>query len=508
MVRFLSRRFFLALGTLLVLSALVYFMVDLALDPMADLRTSTAPNKAELVARRVALLKLDQPWWVRYWDWLSGFVSGDLGTSWRSQQLVADQLQGAVATSISLVLSATVLALLLGITIGIVSALRQYTGFDYSITFVSFVLYSLPVFWVAVLLKQFMAIGLNDFLDNPILNVPVTSIISATFGLFWAGALGGDAKRKLLVFVAATAITGGTWAFIVLSGWLDAPRLGFFGVGIIGFAFALVITMAFAGINNKRALYSALTTAAVGLGIQYGLQWFWYYLPANLGQIFLLLASAIAIAMLIGWLWGGPDRGVSMRGAVIVALIMSATTFVDRVLQVYPDYYKASVIRGRPIATIGAETPNLVGDFWLLQLDRFTHLLLPTVALVLISFAAYTRYQRGSMLEVLSQEYIRTARAKGLSERVVIVRHALRNALLPLASIIPVDLVAVIGGAVITETIFGWSGMGKLFIDSMRSSEIDPVMAYVMITGGLAMTANLLADLLYAVLDPRIRVNA
>lgn len=137
-----------------------------------------------------------------------------------------------------------------------------------------------------------------------------------------------------------------------------------------------------------------------------------------------------------------------------------------------------------------------------------THLLLPSVALVLISFATYTRYQRGSMLEVMNQDYIRTARAKGLPERIVIVRHALRNALLPLASIIPVDLLSMVGGAVMTETIFGWSGMGKLFIDSMHLSMIDPIMAYVMIIGAIAMAANLVADFLYAVLDPRIRVNA
>ena len=90
----------------------------------------------------------------------------------------------------------------------------------------------------------------------------------------------------------------------------------------------------------------------------------------------------------------------------------------------------------------------------------------------------------------------------------MIVRHALRNALLPLASIIPLDLIGLIGGAVITETIFGWSGMGKMFIDSMNTSQIDPVMAYIMIVGALAMFANLVADFLYAVLDPRIRVNA
>lgn len=508
MIRFLLRRAGLALGTLLVLSAAVHFMVDLAMDPMWDLRQSTSPNKAELIANRVSLLKLDQPWWVRYWDWLSGFVQGNFGMTWSTKQSVNEMLKGAVATSVSLVLVATLLALLLGIIVGIVSALRQYTAFDYSITFVSFVLYSLPVFWVAVLLKQFMAIGLNDFLDTPVMNWPVTLIIAAVFGLFWAGALGGDIKRKLAVFAAASAITAGTWALIVYTGWLDAPRIGLPGTIVLALAAAFGITLLFAGLSNRRALYAALTTAAVSVVMYYAVQWLWFYVEMNLVWLLALLASAIAIALLIGWLWGGPDRGVSMRGAAIVAVLISVSTFVDRVMQVYPQYYQATEIHGRPIATIGSETPNLDGDFWMTQLDQFTHLLLPTVALVLISFASYTRYQRGSMLEVLSQEYIRTARAKGLSERVVIVRHALRNAMLPLASVIPVDLVAVIGGAVITETIFGWSGMGKMFIDALRSSEANPVMAYVMITGALAMVANILADMLYAVLDPRIRVNA
>ncbi len=508
MTRFLLRRSGLALGTLLVLSAVVHFMVDLAMDPLADLRQSTSPIKAELIANRVRLLKLDQPWSVRYWDWLSGFLRGDFGTTWSTKQSVNDMLQGAIATSVSLVLVATMLALILGIVVGIVSALRQYTAFDYALTFVSFVLYSLPVFWVAVLLKQFMAIGLNDFLDNPTMNWTVAIIISAVFGLFWAGALGGQWKRQLMIFGLATGITVGTWAFIVYTGWLDAPRIGLVGTIIIALASAYALTLLFAGLNNKRALYAALTTAAVGVGVFYGLQWLWYYVEMNDVWMWLLLASAIGIAMLIGWLWGGPDRGVSMRGAVLVAIVLSATTFIDRVMQAYPEYYQSPEIHGRPIATIGSATPNLVGDFWVMNLDRFTHLLLPTVALVLISFASYTRYQRGAMLEVLSQDYIRTARAKGLSERVVIVRHALRNAMMPLASVIPVDLVSVIGGAVITETIFGWSGMGKMFIDALRGSEAAPVMAYVMITGAMAIIANILADILYAVLDPRIRVNA
>ena len=140
------------------------------------------------------------------------------------------------------------------------------------------------------------------------------------------------------------------------------------------------------------------------------------------------------------------------------------------------------------------------------RIDTFTHLLLPTATLILISFASYTRYTRASMLEVMNQDYIRTARSKGLTERTVIMRHAFRNALLPLASIVPVDIITLLGGAVITETVFGWFGMGRLFVDSLASNQQDPVMAYIVIVGILAVIANFVADLIYAVLDPRIRV--
>lgn len=508
MTRYLARRLAIALGILLLLSFLMYGMLNLALDPLDDLRASTAPNKAELIAQRIALLQLDQPWYVRYWDWLTSFVQGDPGTAWRYGQPVSAMLGGAIATSVQLVFSATIISILLGVTVGLVSALRQYTTFDYAITFVSFVLYSLPVFWVAVLLKQFLAIGFNDYLNDPVTNWPVVIGLSVLSGLFWAGALGGDRRRKLITFVTATVVSLAVFSYVLSSGWVQNPRLGVVGVAIIALASALAVTVVFSGINNRRALYSALTTAAVGIAAYIGFQWLVYlYVPSHVMMLG-LLASALAVGVGIGWLFGGPDRAVSMRGGALVALIVAVTTFVDKVMQSWVVYSSASVIRGRPIATIGSETPGLGGDYWVTHLDRFTHLLLPSVALVLISFATYTRYQRGSMLEVLNQDYIRTARAKGLSERVVIVRHALRNALLPLASIIPVDLIGMVGGAVITETIFGWSGMGKMFIDAMNTSQIDPVMAYVMIVGALAMVANLAADFLYALLDPRIRVNA
>lgn len=508
MARFLARRLTLAIGILLVLSFLMYGLLDIALDPLADVRENPAPNREELIANRVRLLNLDLPWWQRYFMWLGHFVQGDFGLAWKTMQPVGSLAAGAIATSIQLIFAATIISILTGVTIGLISALRQYTSFDYVITFISFLLYSLPVFWVAVLLKQFLAIGVNDYIANPTVNWPAVIIISVLSGLFWAGALGGRRRKKLISFTGAFVITLGLLAALLLSGWVQNPSIGIVAIVVISLAIGFAVTALFAGLNNKRALYSAFTAAAVGAFSWWPLQFLFAYVEMNWLWMIGLLVLAMVICAAIGWLFGGPDRNVSIRGAMIVGLFTSVLIFLDRVLQTWMPYYNSSEINGRPIATLGASTPGLPADFWMSQLDRATHLVLPTIALVLISFATYTRYERGAMLEVMNQDYIRTARAKGLSERVVIVRHALRNALMPLASIVPVDFITLIGGAVITETIFSWAGMGRLFIDSMNNGEADPVMFYIMLTGALAMIANLVADFLYAVIDPRIRVNA
>jgi len=130
------------------------------------------------------------------------------------------------------------------------------------------------------------------------------------------------------------------------------------------------------------------------------------------------------------------------------------------------------------------------------------------VALLLISFAGYTRYARSGLLEVMGQDYIRTARAKGLSERVVVMRHALRNMLIPIATLIATDIGALLGGAVITEHVFAISGMGSLFVSSLRRVDVNPIMGYFLVIAFTAILFNFLADLAYAALDPRVRVAA
>lgn len=137
--------------------------------------------------------------------------------------------------------------------------------------------------------------------------------------------------------------------------------------------------------------------------------------------------------------------------------------------------------------------------------DRARHLVLPTIALGIASAAAVARYMRGSMLEVIGQDYIRTARAKGLTERRVVLVHALRNAMIPVVSLLGLFLPILFGGAVVIEVVFSWPGMGRLMHDAILARDYPVVLAGSFLFSALVIAGNLVADLLYAVVDPRIR---
>lgn len=139
--------------------------------------------------------------------------------------------------------------------------------------------------------------------------------------------------------------------------------------------------------------------------------------------------------------------------------------------------------------------------------DRLVHLILPVTMLSMSWVAWYTRFLRSSMLEVIHHDYVRTARAKGLRERAVIMRHAFRNAAIPLVTLMALDLPFIFSGALFTEVIFAWPGMGRLFFTAAERRDYPLLMAIIMITATLIVLSNLLADVIYAVLDPRIRYS-
>ena len=146
-----------------------------------------------------------------------------------------------------------------------------------------------------------------------------------------------------------------------------------------------------------------------------------------------------------------------------------------------------------------------IGDGSLL--DFLHHLIAPSLVLALVEVAIWSRYMRASMLDVINQDYIRTARAKGLPERTVLLHHALRNALIPMITLAGLQLPTLLGGALVTETIFTWPGMGRLFLDSLGYRDYPVVMGILMFSALIVLIGNLVADLLCAAADPRIRLD-
>jgi peptide/nickel transport system permease protein len=159
-----------------------------------------------------------------------------------------------------------------------------------------------------------------------------------------------------------------------------------------------------------------------------------------------------------------------------------------------------------PASQMQSINADLFG-FWHQLWDRITHLIMPVFVLGIATAAGTARFMRGSLLEVIRQDYIRTARAKGLSERTVIFKHGLRNALIPIVTLTGLSIPFLLGGSVITETIFAWPGMGRVAVGAIFARDYPVVLAVNLIAAVMVVMGNLLADITYSILDPRIRLN-
>jgi peptide/nickel transport system permease protein len=329
MLLYTIRRLIASALVLLASSALVFVLVASTVDPLAQFRTRQPPPGPEFFAQKRAEFGLDKPIFSRYWDWLSGVLQGDFGNNIAGNP-VGPTLFTRLGVTARMVLAATILSILLAVLVGVYTAVRKNKLADYVATIVSYILIALPIFWFAVLLKEFVAIRFNELV-------------------------------------------------------------------------------------GETVLY-----------------------------------------------------------------------------------------------TQGEESPglSLYAQGWELWKDRLSHLILPTIALTGITFAAWSRFQRASMLDVMSSEYMRFARAKGLRWRRVLIKHGLRNALIPLTTVVAIGVGAIFGGAIITETVFNWNGMGRYFTqDGLGQSDLNVVLGWLIVSAFFVVLFNLIADLLYAVLDPRIRLS-
>jgi peptide/nickel transport system permease protein len=322
MLTYIARRILYSIPVLLISSFISFTFVSEAGDPLSNLRANPRTTGATL-KHLEHVYHLDQSVWVRYWYWLQDAFEHKLGNSLITFQPIWPDISRAMGHTLQIVLLAQVIALVLGVAVGIFSAIKQYSIFDYSFTTISFLGYAMPTFWLALLLQ----------------------ILFVDIYLKW----------------------------------------------------------------HVRIFYTS-----------------------------------------------GLNSGV-----------------------------KSST--------------------W--SLDRLQHIGLPVITLTVVSFALYSRYMRASMLDVINSDYVRTARAKGLPERLVIFRHVFRNALIPIVTVSALQFGALLAGAIVTETIFTLDGMGYFFIQRLQAADVYSVMAYLVIVAISIVVFNLIADVLYGFLDPRIRYD-
>jgi len=514
MLSFIVRRFAATIVVLIVASFLVYQLTAISGDPLEQLRVGGDQASLVRIAYLTDVLDLDVPPVFRYFLWLAGAAGClvgqcDLGISVaKGEAEVTAVLSTAIGSTLQLITLATVLSILVGVAVGMTTALRQYSGYDYSVTFFAFVFYSLPIFWVAVLLKEFGAIRFNRFLEDPVLSNSTLALVSISLAALITGIAGGGLRTRVRVFIGALVLSGALLIALNVTAWLKYPSMGLVGVVLVSTLIAGVALLLSSGFGQRRAVLivggMALVTGMMWLPGQY----LFFYLEGPLG-ILAIVSIMAGIGVLLAFVFGGDGKREIARPAGIVGGLSGLVLVVDEALQYWSQYLDLIPIKNGFVSTIGAVTPTIAREenMWLSLLDSYAHLLLPTAALMIISVAGYTRYARASLLEVMNQDYIRTARAKGLNERTVIVRHAFRNAMIPIATIIAFDISGLIGGAIITERVFAWQGMGALFNQGLNAVDVNLVMGFFLVTGLFAVLGNLVADLLYTSLDPRIRVN-
>lgn len=197
------------------------------------------------------------------------------------------------------------------------------------------------------------------------------------------------------------------------------------------------------------------------------------------------------------------DRVVTM----LALLVLSTPTFVIANLLILAALRVNWALDLRLFEYIGETSPGVSGGVWHQLVDRLQHLILPTLSLALVSAAGFSRYQRNAMLDVLGQDFIRTARAKGLTRRRALFKHGLRTALIPMATLFAYGVAGLVTGAVFVEKIFGWHGMGEWVIQGVATQDTNIIAAITVFTGAVVLLAGLLSDVIYAALDPRVRVS-
>jgi peptide/nickel transport system permease protein len=234
----------------------------------------------------------------------------------------------------------------------------------------------------------------------------------------------------------------------------------------------------------------------------------WRRIGISLRLVFLGSVIGSVVGVLLG-AWGAIRQyRLSDRVITVLSLLaLSIPTFVMANLLILGALRVNSVLGVQLFQYIGETSANVRGGWWDNFTDRMQHLVLPTLTLALFAMAGYSRYQRNAMLDVLGQDFIRTARAKGLTRRQALLKHGLRTALIPMATLFAYGIAGLVTGAVFVEKIFGWHGIGEWIVQGIATQDTNIVAAVTVFAGAMVLVGGLLSDIIYALLDPRVRVT-
>jgi peptide/nickel transport system permease protein len=234
----------------------------------------------------------------------------------------------------------------------------------------------------------------------------------------------------------------------------------------------------------------------------------WRRIGVSLRLLVLGSVTGTVIGVVVG-AWGAIRQyRLSDRVITVLSLLtLSIPTFVIANLLIMAALRVNSVLGVHVFEYTGETSPEAIAGWWNQFVDRVQHLVLPTFTLALTAIAGYSRYQRNAMLDVLGQDFIRTARAKGLTRRRALFKHGLRTALIPMATLFAYGVAGLVTGAVFTEKIFGWHGMGEWVVQGISTQDTNIMAAITVFTGATVLLAGLLSDVIYAALDPRVRVS-
>ncbi len=317
---------------LLLASVLVYFLTTLSGDPLSGMREqANDPKVAAQMQARIVALDLDTPWFLRYLKWLGGAA----GCVWGQCNLgndvngnaVLDQLGSAAASTLRLVLLSVIIACIVGILVGVMTAIRQYSDFDYIITFIAFVLFSLPVFWVAVLLKEYAAINYNNWIANPSFSPAQIVLTAIILGLIVMLFMGGSWKRRLISFVVVAIVVGVAMPYFTWLRFWQYPQMGPAVIAVVILAVGAFAIQTTVGFKERRVWVPALISAGLVMVVYYAS---WNLLSAPNWWILILgLLLAIAVTWGLGVLLGGRFRPPAVGAAVRVTLTGAFLTIVD-----------------------------------------------------------------------------------------------------------------------------------------------------------------------------------